>query len=43
MVCMLSLCANSDLLLAELNENAAEFSVGEERHPFLFFIILTWV
>lgn len=26
-VCMLNLCANSDLLLGELNENAVEFSI----------------
>lgn len=38
MVCMLNPCANSDLLLGELNENAVEFSVSPERHPFLFFV-----
>lgn len=37
MVCMLNPCANSDLLLGELNENAVEFSISAERHPFLFF------
>lgn len=37
MVCMLNPCANSDLLLGELNENAVEFSVSKERYAFLFF------
>lgn len=36
MVCMLNPCANSDLLLGELNENAVEFSVSKERYAFLF-------
>lgn len=36
-VCMLNPCANSDLLLGELNENAFAFSVSKERYVFLFF------
>lgn len=43
MVCMLNPCANSDLLLGELNENAVEFSVSPERHPFLFFVFVFYM
>lgn len=39
-VCMLNLCANSDLLLGELNENAVEFSIRKERYGFLLFFFI---